>query len=57
MEYQTLIYKKDRLTKQIELSVDERGGSKKSAIKNAFNTFDCLALDRNEIILIETKEI
>ena len=57
MEYQTCIYTQDRLTKSITLSVVELGGSAKSSIDEAFNTFKCLALNTNEILKIETKEI
>ena len=57
MEYQTCIYTQDRLTKSITLSVVELGGSAKSSIDEAFNTFKCLALDINEILKIETKEL
>ena len=57
MEYQTCIYTQDRLTKSITLSVVEFGGSENSAFQNAMNTFECLALNANEILKIETKEI
>ena len=54
---QTLIYTQDRLTKLITLSVVELGYSVKHSVDEAFNTFKCLALDPNEILKIETKEI
>ena len=54
---QTLIYTQDRLTKLITLSVVELGYSVKNSVDEAFNTFKCLALDPNEILKIETKEI
>ncbi len=57
MEYQTCIYTQDRITKSITLSVVEFGGSENSAFENAMNTFVCLALNTNEILKIETKEI
>ena len=56
MEYQTCIYTQDKYTKSITLSVVELGGSEKSAVKNALNTFTCLALDIDEILKIETRE-
>tara|TARA_B100000989_G_C19388210_1_gene404547 strand:- start:479 stop:592 length:114 start_codon:yes stop_codon:yes gene_type:complete len=37
--------------------VVEFGGSENSAFENAMNTFVCLALNTNEILKIETKEI
>ena len=54
---QTLIYTQDRLTKLITLSVVELGYSVKNSVDEAFNTFKCLALDPNEILKIETKEM
>ena len=57
MEYQTCIYTQDRLTKSITLYVVELGGSAKSSIDEAFNTFKCLDLDINEILKIETREL
>ena len=54
---QTLIYTQDRLTKLITLSVVELGYSVKHSVDEAFNTFKCLALDPNEILKIETKEM
>ena len=57
MEYQTCIYTQDRLTKSITLSVVERGYSEKNSVDNAHDTFKCLALDANEILKIETKEL
>ena len=57
MEYQTCIYTQDKYTKSITLRVVELGGSEKSAVENALNTFTCLALDMNEILKIETREI
>ena len=57
MEYQTSIYTQDSVTKSITLSVVELGGSEKTSVDEAFNTFKCLALDLNEILKIETKEI
>ncbi len=57
MEYQTCIYTQDRLTKSITLSVVERGYSEKNSVDNAYDTFKCLALDTNEILKIETKEL
>jgi len=57
MEYQTCIYTQDRLTKSITLSVVEFGGSEKSSIEEAFNTFKCLSLNPKEILFSETKEI
>ena len=56
-QVQTLIYTQDRLTKLITLSVVELGYSVKHSVDEAFNTFKCLALDPNEILKIETKEI
>ena len=56
-EYQTCIYTQDRLTKSVTLSVVERGFSEKNSVDNAFDTFKCLALNLNEILKIETKEI
>ena len=56
-EMQTLIYTQDRLTKLITLSVVELGYSVKNSVDEAFNTFKCLALDPNEILKIETKEM
>ena len=56
-QVQTLIYTQDRLTKLITLSVVELGYSVKNSVDEAFNTFKCLALDPNEILKIETKEI
>ena len=62
MEYQTCIYTQDRHTKSItlyvvELYVVELGGSAKSSIEEAFNTFKCLNLDPKEIFKIETREL
>ena len=57
MEYQTSIYTQDRLTKSITLYVVELGGSAKSSIDEAFNTFKCLDLNPKEIFKIETKEL
>ena len=57
MEYQTCIYTQDRLTKSITLSVVECGYSEKNSVDNAYDTFRCLALDTNEILKIETKEL
>ena len=57
MEYQTSIYTQDRLTKSITLAVVEFGYSVKNSVDEAFNTFKCLALDPNEILKIENKEI
>ena len=57
MEYQTCIYTQDRLTKSITLAVVELGYSVKNSVDEAFNTFKCLALDMNEILKIETREI
>mgnify|MGYP003327755400 FL=1 len=57
MEYQTCIYTQDRLTKSITLSVVENGYSEKNSVDNAYDTFECLALNINEIFKIETKEI
>ena len=56
-QVQTLIYTQDRLTKLITLSVVELGYSVKNSVDEAFNTFKCLALDPNEILKIETKEM
>ena len=56
-QYQTSIYTQDRLTKTITLYVVELGGSAKSSIEEAFNTFKCLNLDPNEILKIETKGV
>ena len=56
-QYQTCIYTQDRLTKSITLSVVERGYSEKNSVDNAYDTFKCLALDTNEILKIETKEL
>ena len=57
MEYQTCIYTQDRLTKSITLSVVERGYSEENSVDNAYDTFRCLALNANEILKIETKEL
>jgi len=57
MEYQTCVYTQDNATKSVTLSVVERGYSEKNSVDEAFNTFKCLALDLNEILKIETKEI
>ena len=57
MEYQTSIYTQDRLTKSITLSVVERGYSEENSVDNAYDTFRCLALNANEILKIETKEL
>ena len=57
MEYQTCVYTQDKATKSVTLSVVERGYSEKNSVDEAFNTFKCLALDLNEILKIETKEI
>lgn len=57
MEYQTCIYTQDNTTKSVTLSVVELGFSEKNSVDEAFNTFKCLALDLNEILKIETKEI
>jgi len=56
-EYQTSIYTQDSVTKSITLSVVELGFSEKNSVDNAFDTFKCLALNLNEILKIETKEI
>ena len=56
-QYQTSIYTQDRLTKTITLYVVELGGSAKSSIEEAFNTFKCLHLDPNEILKIETRGV
>ena len=56
-QYQTSIYTQDRLTKTITLYVVELGGSAKSSIEEAFNTFKCLNLDPKEIFKIETREL
>ena len=56
-QVQTLIYTQDRLTKLITLSVVELGYSVKNSVDEAFNNFKCLALDPNEILKIETKEM
>jgi len=56
-EYQTSIYTQDSVTKSITLSVVELGSSEKNSVDNAFDTFKCLALNLNEILKIETKEI
>ena len=57
MEYQTCVYTQDHLTKSVTLSVVECGYSEKNSTDNAFDTFKCLALNPNEILKIETKEI
>ncbi len=57
MEYQTCVYTQDNATKSVTLSVVERGYSEKNSVDNAFDTFKCLALNLNEILKIETKEI
>ena len=54
---QTLIYTQESLTKLIKLSVVELGYSTQNSVDEAFNTFKCLALDPNEILKIETKEM
>ena len=56
-QYQTSIYTQDHLTKTITLYVVELGGSAKSSIEEAFNTFKCLNLDPNEIFKVETKGV
>ena len=56
-QYQTSIYTQDRLTKTITLYVVELGGSAKSSIEEAFNTFKCLSIDPKEIFKIETREL
>ena len=56
-QYQTSIYTQDRLTKTITLYVVELGGSAKSSIEEAFNTFKSLNLDPNEIFKVETKGV
>ena len=56
-EYQTCIYTQDNITKSVTLSVVESGYSEKNSVDNAFDTFKCLALNLNEILKIETKEI
>ena len=56
-QYQTSIYTQDSLTKTITLYVVELGGSAKSSIEEAFNTFKCLNLDPNEIFKVETKGV
>ena len=56
-QYQTSINTQDRLTKTITLYVVELGGSAKSSIEEAFNTFKCLNLDPNEIFKVETKGV
>ena len=56
-EYQTCIYTQDNITKSVTLSVVEGGYSEKNSVDNAFDTFKCLALNINEILKIETKEI
>ena len=57
MEYQTCIYTQDNATKSVTLSVVELGGCEKTSVQNALDTFKCLALNINEILKIETKEI
>ena len=57
MEYQTCVYTQDNATKSVTLSVVESGYSEKNSVDNAFDTFKCLALNLNEILKIETKEI
>ena len=56
-EYQTCIYTQDNITKSVTLSVVECGYSEKNSTDNAFNTFECLALNPKEILFSETKEI